>query len=137
GKVYEGSVLEEDDNYIYLDTASGVINIRRADIAKRNGEPYSSPVSAAAPVQSRPAQTAKPGYLGNYLSAEDRDLANLPKPLGNNPVYFSGTGQPADGSSSIVSEAGDGHVIHSSGVTEKDLVDYHSAHPEEFRMPVQ
>lgn len=150
GKVHEGTILDEDAGYLYIDTAAGVINIRKADIADVNGEPYhymgqgTAPVKAApspekqAPAANRPQAAQAPAWPKNLGRPAPSDAD--PAPGQNYPVYFTNsmTNEEAAAVSAQTLKAQSAHmVIHPSGVTEQDLEVYYNAHREEFRMPAQ
>ncbi|GEM_PF-4266412 len=116
GEIYEGKVMDEDSQFVYLETPSGsVINLPKISIITVNGDPYHYSGQGAVPVKP-PQSGSRPAYLG-YRNPQDREADDFPTAPGNG--------------------GEDSAVIHPSGVTEKQLKDYYAAHPDEFRMPVE
>ena len=53
GKIYEGTMIDEDDANIYLDVPSGgSVNLKKADILNQNGKPYQADGKGVAPANA-------------------------------------------------------------------------------------
>ncbi len=103
----QGTILGKQGEEIFFETQNGIVNIRKADILSIDGKPYiyAAPKPAALPMPTPVNDAGVPAQESLDSKAPARKLN------------------------------ADDILVHPSGITEKDLREYYSAHREEFRKP--
>ena len=140
GKKYEGKILTEDTQGLFLETSEGMINLPKMNLLTVNGQPYHYAGQGTAFVDPSKAP-AGPVYLGQVSPAgQDAGAVEQGQNVGVQFVSVDQLGKPSARPAikkPAVPGEGVAVVIHPSGVTEADLKAYYQNHAEEFRMPAQ
>lgn len=137
GKKYEGKILTEDTQGLFLETSEGMINLPKMNLLTVNGEPYHYAGKATAFVDPSKAP-AQPVYVGQMSTADqDAGAAEQGKNIGVPFVAPEQLGQPPVVAAEATAPAGTVPPMIHSVVSEEELEKYYQRHPEEFRMPVQ